>query len=480
MTPIRPIGLAPRFNSLPLTVCLAAAALGASCGPEASEPPPPIVLLSETADMDPDVVKLVNEHVQRAEEAPADFELRGDLGLAYEANNMFPEAEQSFAQAAAMAPDDLKQAEWNYKVSLMMRRNGDLPGALALMQEVAEEFTSTNFIQVRLGDMLVESNDMEGAEVAFRRAVELEEKSPFSAARLGNLLRETDRAEEAIEILEVLVAEAPNYKHAHFRLGQAYQAVGRAEDAKRELQLGADAPAGYPPDAYDQRLLMKAAGYGQRMGRVENMLMEGKADEALTELTEIIKDRPEDTMVINLTARAHAAKGDSEAAIAWLEKSLEIDNTAYRTHMLFAELALMAQEPERALVHADRAVELSPGQGLAHFRRGWVLFYTGKIDESLEALCTAEDKGCQDPNLFYLLAQAYGQKEMFDSSVRYAKLAVEKMPYFFRAQLTLARACLSAGDTQSAYAALLAAEALAPADPGVLELKNIFTDADTQ
>ncbi|MFT5050494.1 MAG: tetratricopeptide (TPR) repeat protein [Chlamydiales bacterium] len=480
MTPIRRLRVAPRFSSLSLAIGLAAACFGPGCGSEASEPPPAVVVLTETADMDPDVLTLVGEHVQRAEAALADFALRGDLGLAYEANNMFPEAERCYAQAAAMAPDEQESAKWNYKVSLMMRRNGDLPGALALMKEVAEEFTSTNFIHVRLGDMYVESNDMEGAEIAYRRAVELEEKSPFSAARLANLLRETDRAEEAIVILETLVGEVPTYKHAHFRLGQAYQAVGRSEEAKRELQLGADAPAGYPPDAYDQELMRKAAGYGQRMGRIENMLMTGNFDEALAELASILEDRPEDTMVLNLTARAHAAKGDPVTALAWLEKSLEFDNAAYRTHMLFAELAFMAQEPERALKHADRAVELSPGQGLAHFRRGWVLFYTGDLDEALEALCTAEDKGCQDNGLYFLLAQAYGQKEMFEPAVRYAKLAVEKMPQFFEGQLTLARACLSAGDVQTAHTAFLAAEALAPADPGVLELKNIFSEPAPQ
>ena len=38
-----------------------------------------------------------------------------------------------------------------------------------------------------------------------------------------------------------------------------------------------------------------------------------------------------------------------------------------------------------ALTHAERAVELAPGQGMAHYRRGWVLFHAGQLDEALEA-----------------------------------------------------------------------------------------------
>ena len=247
----------PRF----LLGLLGLGALPAGCGSDAGPPPPPVVTLTETADMDPEVVAVIAEHVARAEASPADYELRGDLGLAYEANNMFPEAEQCYTQAADMAQpeDEMKQHEWLYKVSLMKRRNGDVESALATMQEVSSKFKKTPFVLVRLGDLLVESNDLAGAEKAYARSVELSPQDPYGRTRLAHVYTQTERTDEAIEILEKVVAEIPGYKHAHFRLGQAYQDAGRADDAKRELQLGADSVPGYPEDAFDQRLAKKAA-----------------------------------------------------------------------------------------------------------------------------------------------------------------------------------------------------------------------------
>ena len=186
-------------------------------------------------------------------------------------------------------------------------------------------------------------------------------------------------------------------------------------------------------------------------------------------------------MVLNLTARAHGAAGDFESAMEWLDKSLAVDETGYAAHMIYAEFAVYAGQPDVALSHAERAVELAPRQGMAHFRRGWVLVFAHQqVDEGLEAFRTAEDQGCQDPNLYLAMAQAYGQKEMFPAALKYSKLAVEKMPSHAGAQITLSRTALSAGDVATGHTAFLAAQALAPADPAVLELQNIFASMQDQ
>lgn len=463
--------LAPSFLGL-----LVSGALSLSCGSQtdSTAPPDEIVTVTETADMDPEVVELINEHVERAEASFSDPEARGDLGLAYHANNMFPEAQVCYEQAAHMTEDPLKKHEWLYLVALMKRRNGDLPGALEVMQRVSKTFKKTSFVRIWLGDLLVEDNDLAGAEQAYTRAIELSPKDALGRVRLANVLQLTDRSEEAIEILEEVIKDSPQYKSAHFRLGQAYQAEGRAEEAKRELQLGADSAPGSPLDPFTERLATKGAGYGLKMGRVENLLGSGRTDEALEGLDAIHETRPDDIMVLNLYAKAHARKTEFPTALEWLDKSLAIDETNFVTHMLYAEYALHSNQLDLSLTHAERAVELAPGQGMAHYRLGWILLF-GKeqLDEALEACRTAEDLGCQDPELYMTLAQAYGQKQMFRESMKYSRLAAERVPNHLGAHVTLARAALASNDILTFHTAFLAAKAVAPADPAVLELQNI-------
>lgn len=438
--------------------------------PQVDVGPPPTV--ADTSAMDPGLAGFLAERVAAVEAAPADVEARRDLGLAYEANTIWTLAVDSYDQAIELAPE---AAEWRFRRGVVRFYTGDLMGALEDLRAAAEAYKNTPVVQARLGDVLRVAGELEEAEGAWRRAIAAEAKQPqnieYAASRVGlaQVLLDLDRAEEALALTEEALGLEPANRHAQFIRGRALRDLGRMDEAEVALSIGEDSFPGFPPDPHQVRLNDAMRGFNRRMMLIENLVVSQQFGEARARLTEMLGERPEDHMVLNLAARVELKAGDTQRARELLDRSLEVapdePSTLVEACLLELEganatmnrLAMMqqqgaAQQPamqqmqaqgkaqaERAVEYGQRACELAPFVGRNRFwygmaQRALAGFQNDQqqamqvAQKALQTLQAAGQLGCDEPAFHQQISTLFAQTGNTGQALKHAELHLAANP----------------------------------------------------
>lgn len=129
-------------------------------------------------------------------------------------------------------PNRLKmlRASW----LIMSKRQGE---AQTLLTEVAEAEPENVAVQVRLGQILMDTKQAEAAEQAFRRAIAGDEDNATAWDGLAASLIKQDRHDEAIDAALEAVGLVHGLPRAHLHLGQALYATGDLEHARKALEM---------------------------------------------------------------------------------------------------------------------------------------------------------------------------------------------------------------------------------------------------
>jgi tetratricopeptide (TPR) repeat protein len=80
------------------------------------------------------------------------------------------------------------------------------------------------------------------------------------------------------------------------------------------------------------------------------------------------------------------ARGRSQEAREAIQRAGALDPMSRVISYVHGLILFVSGEPEEALAHFDRALELDPGFPLAHLHRGWVLEELGQDEEMVEAV----------------------------------------------------------------------------------------------
>jgi len=508
MSPAFRANFAPALKRTPLSfvaaglLCLVPPALAFQEAAEA----PPVVRISDTSRMDSEVVELLERYAKLAEDDPTNASVRADLGMAYEANNMWAEAELCYAHAAQLDPSE---AQWRYRLGVAQRRNGKLDKALATLDQVTQEITRTESIWVRYAEMLMEAGRIDDAKAAYERAIAAgeeraakEKEEGIQGPRfyhaylgLGRTYIMTGEPEKALEQLNKALAIVPTQKSVHFALGQAHQMLGNEEQAAHHFALGQNAFRDYPPDPHTMKIATLAAGYGRRMGRIENMLATGdpaQIDGAIGQLTSQLAQRPDDHFVLNLLAKGYMAKGQLDKAEQYLLKSAEVNENAYETYIQLTTLLLnkrgalaQSQDPAamqqaasmytQALEYADKAIAAAPQLGRPYYMKGMALIQSQDPQQQQQALALfneAVNRGCTEAQMYFMLSQMYYQMQNARESLKYAKLARDQMPDNPMLHLLCVQAYAGLGKWDEATKALEGAKRVAPDHPQVIGMEQ--------
>lgn len=195
-----------------------------------------------------------------------------------------------------------------------------------------------------------------------------------------------NRREEAIEAYERILAKWPEDASALSRLGGVYLSQNRLRDSLKLAERLARRP-GYEvvgatmagtlchrlmesseAVAWFEEVIRRDPGletmplpkpqFWQSFGR--ELLNEGKATEAVERLEAYLATDPEQPALRSVLGDAYHAAGRLDDAEASWKRSLEGDATQYDTWDNLGRLALIRNEPEKAIEPLTRAVELNP------------------------------------------------------------------------------------------------------------------------
>ena len=215
--------------------------------------------------------ELLEQRDRSARAAPTSADTVGALGLAYQANMFYEEADRSYAIAeqlgggAGADPERVGlQDPWSYYRALVHETRGDPNAAAVALRRVVAEAPDFSPAWWRLGEAEFKLGRRDAAVAAWERARALPEPAPAEAppnaparraaapvsayAALGIArasLAGGDPA-RAAKVLEEVTAAVPAFGPGQRLLGTAYAALGRAEDAERAARR-ADRLPGYDP-----------------------------------------------------------------------------------------------------------------------------------------------------------------------------------------------------------------------------------------
>ena len=435
---------------------------------------PPVVHPSAERTLDPDVAALVAAKVARAEKHPREASAHGDLGLVYEANLLWEEARDSYAEAVRLAPDD---PGWRLHLAIATRQAGDFEGALTMLRTLAEQYPDDAAVQQRLGEALLEHGDFAEAEAAFRRVIARSPERPHGYAGLGDALLQQDRPAEAAEALERAVAMAPDYRAAHYLLGQAYQRMNRPEEAARERSLGVDAGRAYLPDALTDRVRAYAVNLTARLQRAGEYLNAGNPKKAVELLTKAYKTHPENVDVINNLAVALLRMRRTDEARRLIERARTLDDARFSTYLNLSSWAMQAGRPEQALAFADSALARAPTHPQALFARGQTLARLGRLPEALDALAETLRRDPTKTEAHALSGDLLFRLKRYEEAETQYREALRLDPNMFPAEVGLARIAWVQGRPEEARAALARARTLAPDHPIIARLSRQFQES---
>jgi tetratricopeptide (TPR) repeat protein len=316
-----------------------------------------------------------------------------ELALVYEANGEFSLAERCYERATDLDPS-VPQC-W-YHLALVRAELGDIDGAAATMARAAELERSLPSACWRIGFWRLSQRRLDDARLWFDRALAIDPADIPSCFGLARTLLEAGDPERSIALLEPLRTDVAWREYASFLLVDAYRRAGR-EVPGQLLDAMPDPSArrrGLAPDwadpwAEETRYFRRA--YGAKLREAVALLGVSRFGEAIVVLEDLHRRRPDDLTVLVDLGVAYRRAGRVFEAREVLEAALAAGPDNFAAHLNLAAILLEWPDHERAIAHAERAVELNPTLAAAHETLGRVLMAAGRREEAQASLRRARE-----------------------------------------------------------------------------------------
>jgi tetratricopeptide (TPR) repeat protein len=419
--------------------------------------------------LEPRVAKLLDRLVKKTRADPANGSLHGELGMAYEANQLWAEALGSYLNAAILEPSEIL---WRYHVAIATAETGDFAASLDQLRQLAQQNPDFAPAQQRLGIALLELGDFGATEAAFGKVLELRPERPEGYIGAAEVRLRRGEPEGAVPLLESALGLAPGNRTAHHLLGTAYRYLGLADKAERELAAGVGTQPYQLPDALSAEIQKYAVSLPDLIDRAEALRQQGKIDESVRILESCAASHPDNLTVLNNLASAYLSQGEPERARQTLDRALEIEGGNFETYILLTMWALRTDRLEEALQYADAAVERGDKLAETHSGRAQVLVKLRRFEEAAASMEEALRLEMRNPRIYLGLGVLYESLDRLDDARDLYNQAVEKWPDLLPAYLGIASVEIAEGRTMEAESALDAARAIDASDPGIAELER--------
>ena len=364
-------------------ILVGAFGLLAACGPGH---PGPALRLEPGSDFDSEVLELVTQCADAVDADPKDSGKRVDLALAFEANDLWVEAEACWDQMLSMDPD---QPVWLTHKAGALAKRGALEEATATFERAVQNDPSLTAARYRLGLLRLEMGQDELALADFQDVTRRVPQSALAYIGAAQALNNLERENEAVQACAKALERDPKSKRAHYVLGLAYRALGRLNDAQRELALGTDSETLYLPDPLSEKVSRFRRGYGARIQDALRLINNGKPQAAIPLLSKALEARPKDrTVLVNLGV-AYINLKRFEEGIEVLLKAHEWNPLDFAVLINLATAELALKKFPAALEHSEQAVRTAPNVSATYYMRSHAYIVYGRFDEAYADLIQA-------------------------------------------------------------------------------------------
>ena len=430
---------------------------------DGSDPSPADLVPANLSQYDPNVITLVERQMSRIESDPHDAANYAELGMIYEANELWPSARNAYAKAVELQP---VSTWWPFHLAVAMRNAGDLEGAMYLLQQLATSQPTLAPVQQRLGEALTEAGELAAAATAYQQVIDQAPDSPQGYHGLGEVRLLQRDFTTAAQLLERAVALDPRYRGSHYMLGLAYRGLGKLDEAQSQMELGVDVWPRYLPDPLTPKIHDYVVNLPARRNMAAAMLQSQPAQTALL-LEQVLNEQPGNTTDLNNLAIAYMRLGRLNDAWASLEEARRLAPEKFQTWLNLSSLAMRGGDPEAAVSYAKAAVERAPTMAQTHVALAMAEAETGNLEAAAMALEDALQFDARDPQIHGMLAEVSVQLGRWGPAEQHFQSVLEIRPRSLTAMLGLGRLYVQQGDREKANAMLLRANQLAPGNARV-------------
>lgn len=370
---------------------------------------------------------------------PQDPRTRLHVAMALQAGGQVEEALEEFeALGQPLAEDPVYWSRLSSCLVLLGRKQE----AIAACRRAVELGPASASAHVDLGNSLDQAGDREGALASYRRAVELDPSQVLAFYHGANSLAALGRNEEAIDWLNQAVARGPSLVLAQYNLGSLLRSagllpaaqialraaieadpelaeahcnlastlasLGRFDEAHREYELCNELGEGRTAWPYDSAIWVRDSQLTVQWRGVVQAASEGRVpfvdtDLPAFELLRVIKylQGSGHETYASLIAEGinRAFDRDVRKALPFLERARAADPRSSEVCLQLSHLYLNTGRPLAAMEAARDAIELDPGEKVAHLNLSGALLQQGRFEsaatelEIAAALCTPEERG---------------------------------------------------------------------------------------
>ncbi len=334
-------------------------------------------------------------------------------------HELLEQAEGLYLQALALEP--ASASAWNGLAYARLGRH-DFDGALAAARSALRIEPDDTALLALLGDVHFGAGNLTEAEAAWRM-LHGRGETLASLARLGLAAEARGRAAEAerhfrdaLEAGRLLDASAEDLAWCICMLAALEQSRGRADAAERSFREAI---------ALDPRSRFAAQGLARALTE------QGRADEALTILTELVERLPEPAHFVQIGETLEALGRAGEASGWYARCEADVQRDFARGDFGHArELAEMwldhGGDPQRALELALRDLNEVRRDSGAWETAAWGFFRCGRFAEAARHVTEALRAGGGEPRLWRRAAEIYAASGDRLRAARCRRIAEER------------------------------------------------------
>jgi len=348
-------------SAIPSSLIVLSFALSLGCPAPVHVPDP------DLSGMEPQVVRGLAAARDDVLARPELGQAWGELGSLYDAHLLTDLAEVCYRQAHALAPDEFR---WVYLLAIAREIQGaDVDEMEQLFGRAAELDPGYAPLYVRFGDALWRRGRFEDSRVELRRAIDLAPGIAMAQRRLGQVELALDDSEQAVRHLTRAVELEPRDLAAHSALAQALTRLGRTDEARRIRERSRDLEpvAALDDPVYGRQVFMRNMTSSGAFARGTAAVRQGAYDQALADLTPILRIRPDDASLHYWIGTAHQGLGRAEPAIDHLSRAVELDPAMAMARRQLGMLLTLGERYADAIEQYERAVALEPLDADSHY-----------------------------------------------------------------------------------------------------------------
>jgi tetratricopeptide (TPR) repeat protein len=429
----------------------------------------PPAVLGETRALDKELLDLVERKADIVRADPSNARAHATLGLVYEANNLWEQAEESFAHAMAL---DEKQPVYAYHHALALMGVGRTQEGIAQLRDAAMRMPNEAGVQQRVGLQLIDAGDLEGARKSIERALVLAPQRSESLASMARLELACEHWDKALQFAQRALAADPKSQSAAYTAGLALSNLGRDDEARNFLAAGRGAHSNWLEDPLTREMLSYRMSSNVLVDEASNAFAAHDYAHAAQVYERLLARQPGDLGQLNNLAASLIELGKLDRAEQVLKTAEARAPDSFAVQLNLAEMYMRRNQVDLARQHAESAVALGGSVGSTHFVLARVLATQKDIDGSYRELKKAVELDARNPQMFVALTEVSIQRNRIDEARTWCRKALEIDPSLLPARVNQCVLALRMNDLEEAKDALAVLEKQAPTNPRTVALRQ--------